>query len=281
MYEVESCKRRISLNITIHLAFQILQTAKLWLLRFYYEFLDVFVSRKNFEMILCDTDSAYFSVSGTDLDSSILSSKRVEYEEMVYGRCYDFTDESRDPVQWVPRQCCTPHEQYSKRQRGVFKLEFSGNKIIALNSKTYHISRGSKEKFSCKSINKRCLKAQRPIIASIFEEALFEKKVGSIVNKGFRAHNLGIYTYEQSRIGFSYLYIKRHVMDDGINTKPLMMTLRPRPEYHSFTIAPYNPLSNEYLIELSKHDETFKNVWHLYFYEMAIFHELLVLADHI
>ena len=40
-------------------------------------------------------------------------------------------------------------------------------------------------------------------------------------NVGFRVYNQGILTYEQSKHGLSAYYDKRHVLADGIHTKPL------------------------------------------------------------
>lgn len=56
---------------------------------------------------------------------------------------------------------------------------------------------------------------------------LNSQKPGSAVNKGFRAHKNGIFTYEQERCGFSYLYCKRRVLDNGIDTEPLNLELCP------------------------------------------------------
>ena len=36
-----------------------------------------------------------------------------------------------------------------------------------------------------------------------------------------------MYSYEQYKKGFTYLYIKREVCLDGIHTKPLNFTLKP------------------------------------------------------
>ena len=38
-----------------------------------------------------------------------------------------------------------------------------------------------------------------------------------------------MFTYTQERRGFSYLYCKRKVLDDGIHTVPLDITLCPVP----------------------------------------------------
>ena len=64
LYEIEKTKKQIDLDIPIQLAFTILQSAKLKLLEFYYEYLDYFVDRKDFEITHADMDSIYLSMSG-------------------------------------------------------------------------------------------------------------------------------------------------------------------------------------------------------------------------
>ena len=39
-----------------------------------------------------------------------------------------------------------------------------------------------------------------------------------------------VFTYTQERRGFSYLYCKRKVLEDGIHTQPLDITLCPFPK---------------------------------------------------
>ena len=60
-----------------------------------------------------------------------------------------------------------------------------------------------------------------------FRHVLLSQKPGSATNIGFRAHKNGIFTYEQERCGFSYLYCKRKVLENGIDTVPLDLELCP------------------------------------------------------
>ena len=76
-------------------------------------------------------------------------------------------------------------------------------------------------KFSSKGVSKRLVK--NPL--SIFKSVLRTRKPASGLNMGFRARYNGIYTYSQSRCGFSYFYCKRQVLQDGIHTVPLRITL--------------------------------------------------------
>ena len=49
-YEIEACKRDIKLDLPIQIGFFILQLAKMRMLEFYYDFMDVFVERKHFRL---------------------------------------------------------------------------------------------------------------------------------------------------------------------------------------------------------------------------------------
>ena len=63
-YEVESCNKTIKLNLTIQDGFFVYQCAKLRMLQFYYDFLDKYLDRRDFQMCEMDTDSAYIAFQG-------------------------------------------------------------------------------------------------------------------------------------------------------------------------------------------------------------------------
>ena len=84
-------------------------------------------------------------------------------------------------------------------------------------------TKGDEYKFSSKGINKQ--QVQEPL--SIFRSVLETGEKGSGQNTGFRLKNNTICTYTQVRDGFSYLYCKRQILDDGTTTIPLDITLNP------------------------------------------------------
>ena len=112
-----------------------LQYVKLRMLQFYYDFMDVFVDRRDFQYCAMDTDSAYMALSAESLEEVIKPHLRQA--------------EKKD---WFPRE--GQYAAYDKRTPGLFKTEFSGDGMIALCSKTYYCF-GDETKFSCKGINKR------------------------------------------------------------------------------------------------------------------------------
>ena len=62
-----------------------------------------------------------------------------------------------------------------------------------------------------------------------FRRVLKTHRAQSGCNRGIRVRNNTVFTFTQERRGFSYLYCKRKVLDDGIHTDPLDITLCPLP----------------------------------------------------
>ena len=175
-----------------------------------------------------DTDSAYMALSG-NLEDII----RPELKRDFYVN-YN---------QWFPRQSCTDHQddfvsrkmsgqkwdmnehlcclkafKFDRRTPGLFKEEFSGKGIIALNSKTYYCWKDdSTSKFSCKGISKNTNQITKELYASV----LSSRKTVVGTNTGFIKKNGKILTYKQHKTGLSYFYAKRKVCDDGVSTEPI------------------------------------------------------------
>ena len=257
-YEIEKDKKSLRMNLPIQIGYFILQYAKLRMLQFYYDFMLKFVNRNDVEYCEMDTDSAYMALAGPSLESVIKPEMKQKYLTGLEGfHSCDRQVEADDDLHWFPRTCCTTHAKYDKRTVGLFKLEWQGDTMIGLCSKTYIVSRSKvvktsttqiaayrilrrakhlklkrlsrrqrtcmETKFSSKGISKRRVKA--PL--TTFRHVLNSQKPGSATNIGFRAHKNGIFTYEQERCGFSYLYCKRKVLDNGIDTVPLDLDLCP------------------------------------------------------
>ena len=251
-YEIEKDKKSLRMNLPIQLGYFILQYAKLRMLQLYYDFMLKFVNRDDFEYCEMDTDSAYMALAGPSLESVIKPEMKQKYLTGLEGfHSCDRQVEADDDLHWFPRTCCTNHAKNDKRTVGLFKLEWQGDTMIGLCSKTYIVSRskpvvtstsqiaayrllrrakhlklkrlsrrqrlGMETKFSSKGISKRRVKAPM----TTFRHVLLSQKPGSATNIGFRAHKNGIFTYEQERCGFSYLYCKRKVLENGIDTVPL------------------------------------------------------------
>ena len=200
-YKVELRKSKINIDRPFQVGIVVYQLAKLRMLQFYYEFLDFYLDRRDFELIQMDTDSMYFALSHERLEDAI----RPGYES-------EFEEEKKRWLAW---------DKWSNREPGLFKLEKEGTHAIALCSKCYHIKDQAtgQAKVSSKGVNKR----QNEMRLERFERALAGDR-DVVVNRGFRMRDGSMYTYEQRKLGLSAYYDKRWVLPDGIHTEPL--------EYH-------------------------------------------------
>ena len=79
-YEVEKTKKKISLDLPVHLGAFILNYAKLRMLEFYYDFLDYYLHREDFEVLEIGTDSNYLGISAENLEDLIKPKLLEEFE---------------------------------------------------------------------------------------------------------------------------------------------------------------------------------------------------------
>ena len=208
LYEIESAKKSIKLDLPIYLGYFILQYAKLRMLEYYYDCLDKILDRADYQYLEMDTDSAYISISGDSLHDVVKPEEKYEFQRLLTGIC---TDSIQGEVQWFPRECCSKHILHDKRTPGLFKLEAEGDEMIALSSKTYLLKNKEVLKIVCKGLNEKFL--EDPL--SLYFGVLTNQSSKCGTNRGFVSKNNTIYTYEQSRAGLTYFYIKRDVLCDG------------------------------------------------------------------
>ena len=79
-YELESRKPQITIRRSFQIRIAVYQLAKLRMLEFYYDFLDKYVDRRDFELIRMDTDSNYMAISGERLEDVIRPEMKAEFE---------------------------------------------------------------------------------------------------------------------------------------------------------------------------------------------------------
>ena len=80
VYELESRKPRILIKRPFQIGIAVYQLAKLRMFEFYYDFLDRYVDRRDFELIQMDTDSNYMAISGDKLEDIVRPELRAEFE---------------------------------------------------------------------------------------------------------------------------------------------------------------------------------------------------------
>lgn len=224
-FEVEFRKVGISIDNPLQLGLAILNYAKLHMLSFYYDFMDSYIDRNDFEYLEVDTDSAYFALSGTCIRDIIKPEIKSIYEQNIYGNCrYDFLPRIGDNGVWFPRECCAAHQRHDQREPGLMKVEFKATSMINLNSKSYvaKSADSGKVKYSLKGVNNYFVDP-----SDLFQEVLNEKKPSCATNTGIAVYNNSMYSYQQHKTAFTYFYCKRVVCDDGIHTEPLDICLKP------------------------------------------------------
>ena len=182
-YEIREGKKKVSVDRAYQCGIAVYQLAKLRMLEFYYDFLDKYVDRRDFEYIYMDTDSAYFAISGEELRDVVRPELLEEYKKV-----------EKD---WLVT------DKFSSRTGGLFKPEFIGFRMIAETAKCYFVEGKSKTKFSCKGMSKK----QNEMTWQRYMAALKgELDIGK--NTGFRVHDQGMVTYEQNKLGLSAYYDK-------------------------------------------------------------------------
>lgn len=118
VYEVHMAKRTVTYKLPTNIAFFVYSYAKLRMLQFYYDFLYAVLPFNSFELLEMDTDSLYFALAHDTLEEAVAPEKREAYEKLKHS--FLVIDEERD-----------------RRTAGLFKLEWKGDGMICLCSKTY------------------------------------------------------------------------------------------------------------------------------------------------
>ena len=170
------------------------------MLEIYYDYLDKFIDRRDFELLQMDTDSFYFAMAANDLEEII----RPELRDLY----------AKEKSKWLVA------DKYSKRVPGLFKPEFKGKRMITLTSKCYYADGGAdadtEAKISCKGV----CKSQNEMPWERYRNAP-EGSIDRASNKDFRLKGQSIVSYQQDKLGLSAYYDKRIVHKEGIHTGPL------------------------------------------------------------
>ena len=192
-YKIACRKNKVTKVRPFQVGIVVYQLAKLRMLQFYYDFLDYYPDRRDYEFIQMD-----FALSCNTLEEAVKPELREQFKK-----------EKKNWLSW---------DKWSSRDPGLFKLESEGTRAIALCSKCYFVEnelRG-KAKMSFKGMSQ----VQNKLLWQRYEMALDGHK-DMATNRGFRMHKGSMYTYEQRKLGLSAYYDKRWVLPDGIHTEPI------------------------------------------------------------
>ncbi len=208
LVEVQSLKRDVKQNKPIQVASAIYQLAKLRMLEFRYDCVGKFLDKSDYQEIEMDTDSLYFALSGNSLDELVKPELRAQY----YKEKYDWFPDNRTPES----------KAITRRTPGLFKVEWTGDVSICLNSKTYYFGSNDdpdRPKIAAKGVQKIKNKA------SLTEQKYMEALHGAVIPvkaNGFLSHDHMMKSYQQQKIGLTTFYDKRATFDDGITTHCIM-----------------------------------------------------------
>ena len=214
-YKIELRKGEVKINRPFQVGIVVYQLAKLRMLEFYYDFLDKYLDRRDFELIQMDTDSFYFALSHDTLEEAVKSEQLQEFE--------------REKNQWLS------WDRWSSREPSLFKLEKEGTRAIALCSKCYFVDdeQSAKTKISSKGVSQKQnmpppkpgspLKLKQEHNKQIWKryDMALDGYKDMATNRGFRMKDGAMYTYEQRKLGLSAYYDKRWVLEHGIHTEPI------------------------------------------------------------
>ena len=129
-YEVDSSLSEIKINLPLQIGLAVYQLAKLRLLEFFYDFVDKYNDRSNYELLHIDTDSCYFVFASENIEDLIKPELRNEYEKDKYN-FMTRTSQDVQPDCTIDGQQITV-EAFELRKPGLFKEEARKNMEIAL-----------------------------------------------------------------------------------------------------------------------------------------------------
>ena len=110
---------------------------------------------------------------------------------------------------------------YESRKPGLFKVEFSGDGMVALSPKLYYClgDQSNKNKFSSKGVQKNNNSSM--LNYKNFKEVLHKNLTMYVENTGMRYINGDVVWYSTYKTGLTTKYNKRKIMSDLVSTAPL------------------------------------------------------------
>ena len=204
IFEVTMTKKACKQNTALMIGCSVFDDSKLRMYQFYYDFIDKFIDRSDFQYIEMDTDSAYMALTNKNLDRLVKPNMREEYDKQKYN--------------WFCRNDTKEVAAYEKRIPGKFKIEYEGDGMVALCSKSYITwDKTQKSKVSCKGAQKSRNKYNN----DDFITTLLDGNIKEATNMGFRVVDNTMKTYKLHKVGLTPVYNKGIVLNDKISIVPL------------------------------------------------------------
>ena len=189
LYEATLTKKSQKQNIPLMIGCSVFDDSKLKMYQFYYDFVDKYIDRSNFQYLEMDTDSAYMALTD-NFENSIKPELRKGYEKEKYN--------------WFCRNDNEKVAAQEKRITGKIKIKYKGDSMICLCSKSYMMWENNKFKSSCKNAQKR----RNNYKVENYYQCLMNEECQPAINKGFKLVGNQMMTYVQHKIGSTPLYNK-------------------------------------------------------------------------
>ena len=109
------------MNLPLQIGVAVYHLAKLRMLDFYYNFIDKYIDRSDFELLEMDTDSNYFAFSEDSIEKLIKPEMKEEYEKDKHNFLPPESQELHSTFQ--VDEIRFTYEMYDKRKPGLFKEE--------------------------------------------------------------------------------------------------------------------------------------------------------------
>lgn len=155
VFELKMYKKKIKCDLPIQIGFFVFIYGKLPMLEFYYHCIDAYLDRPDFQYLEMDTDSAYMSLAGDSMEDLVKPEKKEEFTATKH--------------QWFPCNYTPENAAHDKHKPGLFKVEWSGDGFVGLNSKTYCCCRTESNKASWKGISKKLNNPQKEVYLNMLQ----------------------------------------------------------------------------------------------------------------
>ena len=212
IYEVVKTKTRVVQDTPLQVAITVYSMAKYNLIKFWnflYEHLDYNL----YCLISCDTDSLYLGIARATIDECVLPEKK---DDWLKKKNNFFVSDSEELVLFEGKEIT--RNQYEKRTPGLYKMEYEGEEMLALNSKVYHIWKYDKNGQITSKTSSKGMQKRNNLVKQDFLDVLTHKSKHRVQNAGFIREGTQTFTYTQNKSGLNYFYCKRIVLEDGITT---------------------------------------------------------------
>ena len=207
--EIDMLPSSVTINGAYHIGTWTYMKAKLRMLEFAY-FLFQHLDFNLYQFLYTDTDSIYMSLGRNSLKECVLPEIKSSWNELKNN--------------FFPNNVDT-----DRRTPGLFKDGFVGTNFCGFSSKNYieqndEVSNDSKD---FKSINSKGIKDKTLLSFDDFKKELdyyngvVMEGNKPVFNVGIRYNKGEMFTYKQERLYISAGFIKRIVLEGGINTKPI------------------------------------------------------------